>query len=297
MTLAAPAAGPIPVAPTDLAALVKPRILLMSVLTAAAGFALAPASPGWGAAALALVGIGLLVGAANTLNMYLERDVDCMMARTRGRPLPAGRLAAPVALAFGVAQASVAVPVLTFAVNPLTGLLGVIALLAYVMVYTPLKRRTTASTLIGAFPGAAPALMGWTAATGALDAAGVAVFGLLFFWQMPHFYAIALFRRDEYARAGLKTVPGEDGERAARWAMAIYALLQVAVSFALVPLGVAGAAYLVTAVALGIPYLIYVLRGLWPEAATAGWARGVFVASIVYLPILYGVLVADGVWG
>ena len=280
----------------DLIALVKPRIMMMSLLTAAAGLALAPASAGGALWAYAIAGTALLVGAANTLNMYLEREVDCLMARTKNRPLPAGRMVPEVALWFGVAQAAVAVPLLTFGANPLTGFIGVLALFSYVMVYTPLKRRTTAATLIGAFPGAAPVLMGWTAATGAIDAAGLAVFGVLLLWQVPHFHAIALFRRKDYERAGLKIVPAEAGERATCRAIAGYTVLQVALSFALFPLGVAGGVYLATAIVLGFAYLGYALVGLWPAAATPRWARNLFFASIVYVPVLYGVLVIDGVW-
>lgn len=282
-------------APADVLALVKPRIMAMSLLTAGAGLALAPAPVGAGLAAFALVGTALLVGAANTLNMYLERDVDCLMARTKTRPLPGRRMAPNVALGFGVAQAFAAVPLLTFGVNPLTGFIGVLALHAYVMLYTPLKRQTTAATLIGAFPGAAPALMGWTAATGAVSAAGLAVFGVLLIWQIPHFHAIALFRRKDYERAGLKILPVEAGDRATSRAIAVYTAIQVALSIALVPLGVAGSAYLVTALVLGLAYLGYTVVGLAPGAATPRWARNVFIASIVYLPLLYGVLVLDGV--
>jgi heme o synthase len=281
--------------PSDLIALTKPRIMAMSLLTAVAGLALAPASVSPGLAALALLGTALIVGAANTLNMYLERDVDCLMARTKTRPLPAGRLAPQVALYFGVAQALISVPLLTFGVNPLTGLLGVLALFAYVMLYTPLKRRTTAATVIGAFPGAAPALMGWTAATGAVDLAGLAVFGVLLIWQVPHFHAIAMFRRKDYHRAGLKILPVEVGDAATCRTIAAYTVIQVALSLALVPLGVAGAAYLATAVILGVAYLGYALVGLLPGAGTPRWARNLFFASIVYLPVLYGVLVVDGV--
>jgi heme o synthase len=284
-------------AASDLLALVKPRIMAMSLLTAGAGLALAPAPVSAGLVTVTLAGIALLVGAANTLNMYLEREVDCLMARTKRRPLPAGRMAPSVALVFGVGQAVAAVPILTFGVNPLTGLLGVLALHSYVMLYTPLKRRTTAATLIGSFPGAAPALMGWTAATGGIDAAGLAVFGVLLLWQVPHFHAIALFRRKDYVRAGLKILPAEAGDRATCRSIAGYTAAQVAVSLALVPLGVAGVAYLVTAAVFGIAYLGYALAGLAPGVATPRWARNLFFASIIYLPAVYGVLVVDGVMG
>lgn len=279
--------------PVDLVALVKPRIMAMSVLTAAGGLGLAPGVPSLGLWIALLVGTGLLVGAANTLNMYLERDVDCLMARTKTRPLPQGRLAAEVALAFGVAQALVAVPILTFAVNPLTGLLGVIALISYVMVYTPLKQRTWVATWVGAVPGAMPALMGWTAATGRIDLGGLAVFGLLFFWQIPHFHAIALFRWKEYARAGLKTLPGVHGERAALREIVAYSFVQVAVSLAPWALGVAGTVYLITAIVLGAIFLAAVLGGV-ATGAGARWAKRLFLLSIVYLPIVFTALVLDG---
>lgn len=281
-----------PVALADVVALAKPRIMAMSLLTAAGGMSLAPGAPGAATWLALLCGTGLIVGAANTLNMYLERDIDCMMSRTKDRPLPAGRLAPQVALVIGVVQALVAVPLLTFGLDPLTGTLAVVALLSYVMMYTPLKQRTDASTIVGAVPGAMPALMGWTAATGSIDPGGLAVFGLLFLWQMPHFYAIALFRHKEYARAGLKTLAGERGaERTARH-MVWWLVPQVAVSLAPYFLGVAGLPYLVVAAAAGGAYFGYGLTGL--RAPTPRWAKRFFLASIVYLPVLFLVLVING---
>jgi protoheme IX farnesyltransferase len=277
----------------DLLALAKPRITVFAVLTAMGGLALAPGDPA-GAPWLALLfGTALIVGAANTLNMYLERDIDCLMARTRSRPLPAGRMDPAIALAFGVAQALLAVPLLTFAVHPLTGLLGVVAFLSYVCLYTPLKQRTTIATLIGSVPGAMPPLLGWTAATGSIDLAGLALFGVMFLWQIPHFHAIALFRRKDYDRAGLKILPSERGEVTTRHAIVFYLAVQVQVSLLLFPLGVAGRWYLLTAALLGGGYFLYGLRGL----ASGGprWARNLFLLSIFYLPALFLALVLDGV--
>lgn len=277
----------------DAVSLTKPRIMTMALLTAVGGLSLAPGAPAVSVWLALMIGTGLIVGAANTLNMYLERDIDCMMSRTKNRPLPAGRLDPGFALGFGVLQAFVAVPVLTFALNPLTGMLGVIALLSYAMLYTPLKQRTTLATIIGAAPGAMPALMGWTAATGVIDAGGLAVFGLLFVWQIPHFHAIALFRHKEYARAGLKTVPGERGERAAQRTIVSYLVVQLAVSMTLYPLGVAGRWYLVTALVGGLAYLAYGFVGL-RQGAGPRWAKRLFLVSIVYLPVLFVVLVLNG---
>ena len=239
-----------------------------------------------------MLGTALIVGAANTLNMYLERDIDCLMARTRKRPLPDGRMAPGHALAFGLAQSALAVPILSFAVHPLTGLLGVIALLSYVMLYTPLKQRTTVATLIGSVPGAMPPLLGWTAATGALDAGGLALFGVLFVWQIPHFHAIAMFRRKDYDRAGLKILPTTRGEATTRLAIVFYLGVQVQLTLLLTPLGVAGPWYLLVAALLGGAYFVYGASGL----ASGGprWARNLFLLSVLYLPLLMAALVLDG---
>jgi protoheme IX farnesyltransferase len=277
----------------DLVALAKPRITVFALLTAMAGLALAPGDPTEAPWLPLLLGTALIVGAANTLNMYLERDIDCLMARTRSRPLPAGRMDPPVALVFGVAQAVVAAPLLTFAVHPLTGLLGVVAFLSYVCLYTPLKQRTTVATLIGSVPGAMPPLLGWTAATGSLDLAALALFGVMFLWQIPHFHAIALFRRKDYDRAGLKILPSTSGEVTTRHAIVFYLALQVQVSLLLFPLGVAGRWYLLTAALLGAAYFVYGLRGL--TAGGPRWARNLFLLSLVYLPVLFAALVLDGV--
>jgi protoheme IX farnesyltransferase len=277
----------------DAVALMKPRIMVMALLTAAGGMSLAPGVPVVTTWLALMAGVALIVGAANTLNMYLERDIDCLMARTKDRPLPAGRMDPGFALGLGVVQAFVAVPILTFAINPLTGLLGVIALLCYVTLYTPLKQRTTLATLIGSVPGAMPALMGWTAVTDAIDVRGLAVFGVLFLWQVPHFHAIALFRHKDYVRAGLKTVPSERGESSTRRQIAAYLVLQVAVSFLLYPLDVAGLGYLAVAAVTGVAYLAYGVAGLFADVGPR-WARRLFLASILYLPLLFTAMVIDG---
>lgn len=278
---------------SDVIALMKPNIMIMALLTAAGGMSLAPGYPALETWLALMIGTGLIVGSANALNMYLERDVDCLMSRTKNRPLPAGRMDPPFALGFGLLQAFISVPVLTFALNPLTGLLGVIALVCYVMLYTPLKQRTSLSTLIGAVPGAMPPLMGWTAITGSIDAAGLAIFGVLFFWQIPHFHAIAIFRNKEYSRAGLKTVPGQRGQRAAHHEIVWYLILQLAVSVALVPLGVAGTFYLVIAASAGLGYLAYGVYGVMNQGGPR-WAKRLFLVSIAYLPVVFIVLVING---
>jgi len=183
------------------------------------------------------------------------------------------------------------VPVL-FAFDGITGLLGVVALFSYVLLYTPLKQRTHWAAWIGAIPGAMPALMGWTAATGRIDLGGLAVFSVLFFWQIPHFHAIAMFRQKEYERAGLKTLPGSRGAVAARREIALYLVVQVAASLTLIPLGIAGNAYLAVAVVAGLVVLAQGLVGAWRGGAR--WARDVFLLSILYLPALFTAMVLDG---
>lgn len=283
----------------DLVALVKPRIMMMAVLTAAGAMSLAPDRVPPGRALCLILGTALIVGSANTLNMWLERDIDCLMARTRNRPLPMHRLEPRTALVFGALQGALSLPALAM-VNLLTAGLGLIALVLYVGVYTPMKQRSHWATWIGAIPGALPALMGWTAATGdapfdgplGRQLGGLAVFGVLFFWQIPHFHAIAMVRQRDYDAAGLKTLPGARGVAVARRHIVGYLAVQVAVSFALVPLGIAGLPYLVTASVLGAAVLVQGASGL--SRGTARWARSVFLASIVYLPVLFSVMVLDG---
>jgi heme o synthase len=283
------------VAIADLIALVKPRIALMALLTAAGGMSLAPGPFVLGRAVVMVLGTALIVGAANTLNMYLERDIDCRMARTKARPLPAGRMAPEVALLFGLAQAGLAVPILSFglgAAGPITGLLAVIAFVSYVLVYTPMKQHSHLALWVGAIPGAMPALMGWTSVTGRVDLGGLAVFSVLFFWQIPHFDAIALYRLKDYQRAGLVTVPGARGSAAARVEIVMYSLVQLAASLLLYSLGICGRGYLIVASLAGLGFVAIAAQGLW--RSDAGWARRVFLASIVYLPVVYAAMVIDG---
>lgn len=275
----------------DLVALVKPRIMVMALLTAAGAISLAPGTAPLATTLWLLAGTALIVGAANTLNMWLERDIDCLMSRTKHRPLPEGRLQANTALWFGAIQGALSLPVLAM-VNVVTAALGLLALILYVGVYTPMKQRSHWAVWVGGVPGAMPALMGWTAATGRVDLAGLAVFGVLFFWQVPHFHAIAMYRQREYDAAGLKTLPGTRGEQAARREIAFYLVIQVAVSLALVPLGVTGTPYLIAAAVLGALVLVQGLSGV--KAGGPRWARAVFLTSIVYLPVLFAVMVLDG---
>lgn len=275
----------------DVVSLAKPRITLMVLITTAGGLALAGGLE-MGKALITLIGTALVVGSANTLNCWLERDIDRHMTRTRNRPLPAGRLDPAVALFFGAALACISIPLLTLGVNALTGALAAIALVSYVAVYTPMKQKTPAALLVGSVPGALPPLIGWTAATGRLEWAGIALFGILFFWQLPHFIAIAVFREEEYTRAGIKVLPAVRGLRVAKWHALFHSVVLLVVSLSLLPLHVAGAIYGVTALLLGAAMVILAVQGLNPQAGVK-WARQVFAASLVYLPLLFAALALD----
>ena len=277
-------------AASDLVALAKPRITALVVFTTAIGLWLAPHGLRPLTVALTLVGTVLIVAAANVLNMYLERDSDALMARTMNRPLPAHRMEPDVALKFGIVLAAVSVPLLTFAVGALPGLLASIALVSYVLLYTPMKRQTATALLIGALPGAIPPLIGWTAATERLDLPGVLLFAVMFLWQVPHFLAITLFRKEDYARAGLVVQPNEPGgEAEARRNIVRYTVALVFVSLLFVPLRLGGTLYLFTALLAGGGFLACGLAGL-RKGAGAKWARSEFSASLVYLTVLFGTL-------
>jgi len=198
-----------------------------------------------------------------------------------------------LALRFGLLLGAVSLPVLSLAVGPRPGLLAAIALVSYVLLYTPMKRRSTAALLVGAVAGAMPPLIGWTAATGTFGLPGVLLFAVIFLWQVPHFLAITLFRREDYARAGLLVLPNEpDGERKARRNIVCYTVALVSVSLLFVPLGVARNLYFATALFTGALFVAYGLIGLHP-ATGPRWARKEFALSLAYLTVLLGTLVID----
>lgn len=274
----------------DVLLLAKPRLSGLVVLTTAGGLALAPGRIGLARGILTVLFVAGVVGAANALNQYAEREVDGRMHRTRDRPLPAGRIEPLVALGLGLAIPAFALPALALVANPLTALLAFLALAIYVGVYTPMKQRSTLALLVGAVPGAIPPLMGWTAVTARLDAGGLALFALLFAWQIPHFLAISLYLAEDYARGGLRVFSIVHGERATRTWIAASAIALVPVSLSLVPLGVAGPVYGILAGALGAGLAAHALSGL---GRTGGrWARSFFLSTLAYLTILFVALLA-----
>ncbi len=281
---------PRPVSPAaDLVSLVKPRLSSLVLCTLAGGMWLAPGELSVSRWVATLIGTAGTVGAANALNCWIERDRDRFMARTRQRPLPSGRMEPGVALGFGILLAVFSLPLLALGSNGLTGSLGFLALVSYVVAYTPLKPRSPLAMLVGAIPGSLPPLMGWTAVTGHIDIGGLLLFGILFAWQMPHFLAIALFRKDEFRNAGVMALPLVWGDDATRIWMLVWTVLLVALSVLVVPFGLAGPLYLGVAVLLGGAFLVLVARGVLRRQQRA-WARQTFLFSLVYLAGLFGAL-------
>jgi heme o synthase len=289
----------------DFVALTKPGIVRMCLIMTAGGLWLAPRSSelggeqtGWLVWMAALIGSSLAVASANAFNMVWEREGDRKMTRTRTRPIAAGRLAARPAAVFAGLLGIAAMIVLALGTNLLTTGLAAFALLSYVLVYTPLKRVTPLALVIGAVPGAVPPLLGWTAVTNSLDLPGAVLFAILLVWQMPHFLAISVFRKQDYADAGILCVPVVRGETVAKVQAIAWAALLIPVSMALTPLGVTGPIYLVVATVLGLAFLIQAIRGLRSNEAAANirWSRQLFALSLVYLPALTIALVVDLLW-
>jgi protoheme IX farnesyltransferase len=238
----------------------------------------------------ALIGTALIAAGAASLNHYLEIQSDGMMRRTEQRPLPAGRLRPSHALAFSLVLATTGAAYLAVAVNPLTSAIGQLTWGSYLFLYTPLKTKSHLCTLVGAFPGSFPILMGWTAVRGTLDTGGWILCAILFLWQFPHFFSIAWMYREDYARGGIRMLPVVDLPATARQVIG-FSLVLIPVSLLPVAIGLAGTLYLFGAVALGIAFFWSGVR--LARKRTAGEARRLLKASIVYLPLIYVLLMID----
>jgi protoheme IX farnesyltransferase len=275
----------------DYLALTKPRLNLLVVFTSAVGYHLAvPAADSYQPMALTALGTALVAGGAAVLNQLYERDTDALMLRTRLRPLPAGRVTPGDARTFGAALAVAGISLLALGANLLAAFLALATLVSYIGIYTPMKRRSPASTLVGAVPGALPALIGWAAAHNAATIGGWALFAIVFLWQIPHFMAIAWMYRDDYARAGFPMLPviEPDGRRAGRQAVLFTAALLPA-SLLPVAAGIAGAVYVGVAVVLGLALLAAAVR--FAAARSDDSARLLFYGSITYLPLLFAAMI------
>ena len=275
--------------------LVKVRLTTLVLLTTLVGFYLGwRGSMDYGLMLHTLLGTALLASGAAALNQFLEREHDARMRRTANRPLPSGRLQPVTVMFFGGACSVVGLVYLALLVNPLTSVIGAVTLVSYLFVYTPLKRVTWLNTAVGAMPGGLPPLMGWAAARGELTGGGWALFAILAFWQLPHFYAIAWIYRDEYAKAGFQMLPSvdPDGQRTARQTV-IHTLALLPVGMLPFLFHLAGPMYLIGSLALGVGYLFFAV--LFTRQVTVTCARQLFFASILYLPLLLVLLVLDKV--
>lgn len=274
--------------------LTKPSVTTLVMVTMVSGALAASVPIRAFHLALSMFATACVVGAANAFNMWMERDSDVFMSRTRRRPLPTGRLTPDMVLGFGSFLAVVGLTLLATSVSSLAALLGWVALSSYVLAYTPLKRVTTWSLHVGAVPGAIPPLMGWAAVTGSLSREAFALFAILFVWQLPHFLAIATFRAPEYERAGLKVLPNTRGAAATERSIIFYSVLLGAVTVAPWLLGMAGLAYGITALLCSAAFLGLALQGRRSMPAQR-WARRLFIASMPFLVIVYAAFVASRV--
>jgi len=269
----------------DLIELGKPRLSALVLFTAGTGLAAAPSTPTLLNSLIFVFATGLLVVSANTMNCWIEREIDALMRRTCERPLPAGRLEPGTALISGTILAIVSLTTLWIVTNPLTTALGATALVSYAAIYTPMKRFTPWSLVVGAIPGALPPLMGWTAATNGFGLSGIYLFGVLFFWQLPHFVAISVYLREDFERGGLRVMSVAYSATAVRRYIFVFSVLLVAWTLAPQFFGLAGTAYTVVAAVLGVAFLALAAMGLRSKAGDVE-ARRVFLASLLYLPLL-----------
>ena len=289
---ALPVEGASPARWVDYYELTKPRMNALVVVTTAVGYFMATKGGAeWARFLHTVIGTGLTAAGASVLNQYVEADLDARMPRTANRPLPAGRVSPIEALVYAVILSSAGVLYLATLVNPLTAALAALTLVTYVFLYTPLKTRTSLCTVVGAVPGAIPPMIGFAAVDGMLSPGAWALFSILFFWQLPHFLAIAILYRDDYARGGMKMLPVLDpggaftGRQIVLWSLAL-----IPVSLFPSVVGMTGRGYFMAAALLGVAFLACAVKcalsGSRPDA------RRLFLFSIIYLPALLGVMMA-----
>jgi protoheme IX farnesyltransferase len=283
----------------DYIALTKPRITWLILMSTGVGYFFGAQKDwhgwsGWHWLTLihTIIGTGLIASGTAALNQWIERKADAKMRRTQARPLPSGRLNPGQALVFAIAISVAGFAELWFGANPLAALLGLITLLTYLFVYTPLKQRSPHSTTFGSIPGAMPPLIGFAAASGTLTWDAWVLFAILFLWQFPHFYAIAWMYKEDYARAGIRMLPvvEPDGKSTARRIL-LYSIALIPISLMPKFFAMAGNVYLYGALALGLVFLYYGLRIRWDR--TRQQARRVLLASVVYLPVLFSLMLFD----
>jgi protoheme IX farnesyltransferase len=275
--------------------LAKPEITLMVMISAGFGSLMASGLLQITILVHTVVGIGLLAAGVAALNQYLERDLDSRMRRTARRPLPAGELTRRQALLFGVVVSVSGMLYVLLLLNALTALLGLLTLITYLFIYTPLKTRTQLCTFLGAFPGAAPVLMGWSATTNGLNLEAWALVAILFFWQFPHFYAIGWLYREDYARVGMRMLPSldENDESTTFRLILISTQLLIVASLSWTLIAHTGTLYLVSAIILGIGFYYFAYQAYSSRSKRA--AKRLLHASVIYLPLLYLFMILDRV--
>lgn len=275
---------------SDLFSLTKPRLSSLVIFTSALGMVLAPGEINFWNAVIAIAATSGLVGGACVINCWMERDIDALMERTKNRPLPAGRLKPSSALTMGLALIIGCLTTLFFITNPLTAMLGLVATLTYVFLYTPMKKKTSWALFAGAIPGAIPPLMGWTAVTDSFGALGLVLFAILFIWQLPHFLSISMYHAKDYDKADFKIFPTQIGTRNTIHRIGIYTFILFLTSLIPYYMGSANSDYRNIIFLLGGGFFVFSLLGYQKKENSPEllqWARRYFYASLIYLPCVF----------
>jgi len=283
---------------SDYLALLKPRVMSLVVFTALVGLATAPGSLHPITAFTALLCIAVGAGAAGALNMWYDADIDAVMTRTARRPIPAGRVHPREALAFGLTLAGFSVMTLGLLVNAYAAALLAFTIFFYIVIYTiGLKRTTPQNIVIGGAAGAFPPMIGWLCVTGSLSVEPALLFLIIFFWTPPHFWALALYRQQDFARAGIPMMPNVAGEVSTRWQIMLYTLTLVPLGIAPWPLGFAGPIYAAVSIVTGAVMLLLAWQVFRERAPAERASRNLFAFSILYLFLLFAVLLVERGWG
>ncbi len=274
----------------DLFSLTKPRLSSLVIFTCALGMFLAPLQILFWKGFISMLATAGLVGGGCIINCYMERDIDALMERTKNRPLPSGRVSPRAALFLGFALIIICLSILYFVINPLTAVLGFVAALVYLSLYTPLKTKTSWALFAGAIPGAIPPLMGWTSVTGELSSMAWALFAILFVWQLPHFLSISIYHAKDYNNAAIKILPSHIGFKATVHRIAIYTFVLMIVSLIPFYLNAAAIQYKHGVYFIGGTFFIFSLYGHFLDEKSPEfliWARRYFFGSLVYLPLVF----------
>jgi len=276
----------------DFVALLKPRVMSLVVFTGVVGMLLAPGALHPVLAIVAILCIAVGAGAAGAINMWYDRDIDALMTRTRNRPIPAGRVAPNIALGFGITLAVASVSMMALAVNGVAAGLLAFTIFFYIVIYSmALKRRTPQNIVIGGAAGAFPPMIGWAAVSGDITLAPVVLFAIIFLWTPPHFWALALYKRGDYDKAGVPMLPVVAGRRATAWQMLAYTAVLLPVTLLPCVIGLSGAVYGAGALALGLIFIAFAVRVVRDTGERS--ARRMFPFSILYLFLIFVLLLVD----